>query len=133
MEELFRDFWWLIFPVGFLIAGAFNSLLNYKRQQDTLKLIRTYAEKGQEPPAALLKLLEPENEVSVTIDARKDNNDGLWFSVVLFAVMAVGFGYGAYTDMYGSGPGLVIVTFVLAGLCLACLVTALLSGRRLRK
>ena len=43
MEELFRDFWWLIFPVGFLIAGAFNSLLNYKRQQDTLKLIRTYA------------------------------------------------------------------------------------------
>lgn len=131
MEELFRDFWWLIFPVGFLIAGAFNSLLGYKRQQDTLKLIRTYAEKGQEPPAALLKILE--QPVDDEPASKKDNNDGLWFSVVLFAVMAVGFGYGAYTDMYGSGPGLVIVTFVLAGLCLACLVTALLSGRRMRK
>ena len=131
MEELFRDFWWLIFPVGFLVAGGFNSLLGYKRQQDTLKLIRTYAEKGQEPPAALLKILEqPIDEERST---KKDNNDGLWFSVVLFAVMAIGFGYGAYTDMYGSGPGLVIVTFVLAGLCLACLVTALLSGRRMRK
>lgn len=131
MEELFRDFWWLIFPVGFLIAGGFNSLLNYKRQQDALKLIRTYAEKGQEPPAALLKILE--QPIDEERSSKKDNNDGLWFSVVLFAVMAVGFGYGAYTDMYGSGPGLVIVTFVLAGLCLACLVTALLSGRRSRK
>lgn len=131
MEELFRDFWWLIFPVGFLIAGAFNSLLTYKRQQDALKLIRTYAEKGQEPPAALLKILE--QPIDEERSSKKDNNDGLWFSVVLFAVMAVGFGYGAYTDMYGSGPGLVIVTFVLAGLCLACLVSALLSGRRLRK
>lgn len=131
MEELFRDFWWLIFPVGFLIAGGFNSLLGYKRQQDALKLIRTYAEKGQEPPAALLKILE--RPIDDEPASKKDNNDGLWFSVVLFAVMAVGFGYGAYTDMYGSGPGLVIVTFVLAGLCLACLVTALLSGRRMRK
>ena len=131
MEELFRDFWWLIFPVGFVIVGAFNSLLNYKRQQDALKLIRTYAEKGQEPPAALLRILE--RPIDDEPASKKADNDGLWFSVVLFAVMAVGFGWGAYTDMYGSGPGLVIVTFVLAGLCLACLVTALLSGRRSRK
>lgn len=135
MEELFRDFWWLIFPAGFLIAGAFNSLLAYKRQQDALKLIRTYAEKGQEPPAALLKMLEPDNEISLTVDARKGGNsaDGLWFSVVLFGVMAIGFAYGAYTDMYGGRDALIIVTFVLAGLCLACLLQALRAGRRARK
>lgn len=136
MEELFRDFWWLIFPVGFLLAGAFNTLLNYKRQQDTLKLIRTYAEKGQEPPAALLKVLE--NRVGDDQDwgtgsgSGQGSGDGSWFSVVLFGVMAVGFGYGAYTDMYGAGQALIIVTFVLAALSLACLVSALRAGRRSR-
>ena len=134
MIELFRDFWWLIFPVGFLIAGGFNSLLNYKRQQDALKLIRTYAEKGQEPPAALLKILERpiDEDGDWGKGAGKASNDGSWFSVVLFGVMAVGFGYGASTDMYGARDALVIVTFVLAGLCLACLVSALRAGRRPR-
>jgi len=32
--------------------------------------------------------------------------------------------------MYGSQDGLIIVTFVLAALCLASLVSALRSGRR---
>jgi hypothetical protein len=133
MEDLFRSYWWLIFPLSWFVSSGFHSVLNYRRQQETLKLIRSYAEKGQEPPEALLKVLDQ------PIDGRRDRddyrgrrdrwNDGHWFSVVLFGVMAVGFGYGAYTDMYGSQEGLVIVTFVLAALCLASLVSAMRGGR----
>lgn len=136
MEDLFRSYWWLIFPLGWMFAGGFNSLLNYRRQKDTLDLIKTYAEKGQEPPESLLKVLDR------PIDADDDSwhsrrsggggrmNDGNWFSVVLFGVMSAGFAYASYTDMYGAGEAFLIVTFVLGALCLACLVSALMGRRR---
>jgi hypothetical protein len=130
MEDLFRSYWWLLFPLSWFVFGGFQSFLNYRRQKDTLNLIRTYAEKGQEPPAALLKVLEqPIDDDDRWSGGRSRAGEGSWFSAILFGVMAVGFGYGAYTDTYGAGPALVIVTFVLAGLCLACLFQALRAGR----
>lgn len=136
MENLFHAYWWLLFPLGWFVFGGFQSLLNYRRQQRALDLIKTYAEKGQEPPEGLLKVLDRpiDEEGAAMWGANKDGSsgragDGSWFSAILFGVMAVGFGYGAYTDMYGAQDALIIVTFVLAGLCLACLFQALRSGR----
>ena len=74
MEDLFRSYWWLIFPLGWFVASGFSSLLNYRRQRDTLKLIQTYAEKGQEPPAALLKVLE--RPIDADDDAWQTRNQG---------------------------------------------------------
>lgn len=130
MEDLFRSYWWLMFPLAWFVFGGFQSFLNYRRQKETLNLIRTYAEKGQEPPAGLLKVLEqPIEDDDSRLSGRGRAGEGAWFSAILFGVMAVGFGYGASTDMYGAGPALIIVTFVLAGLCLACLFQAIRSGR----
>ncbi len=128
MEDLFRSYWWLLFPLAWFIYGGFQSFLNYRRQKEALNLIRTYAEKGQEPPAGLLKVLEQPIDEDETKSTRREG-EGAWFSAILFGVMTVGFGYGAYTDIYGSGPGLMIVTFVLGGLCLAFLFQAIRSGR----
>ena len=134
MEDLFRSYWWLIFPLGWMIAGGFTSLLNYKRQKDTLKLIQTYAEKGQEPPEALLKVLErPIDSDTEFFNGPRDGRrgaEGTWFSVVLVGRMACGFGYAYYTDMYGAGEAFLIVTFVLGALAAACLVQALMRGGR---
>lgn len=133
MEDLFRSYWWLLFPLGWFIFGGFNSLLNYRRHSDALDLIKTYAAKGEQPPEALLKVLDQ------PIDGRRSDypvssgsrmNDGNWFSVVLFGVMSVGFAYASYTDMYGAGDAFLIVAFVLGALCLASLVSALLGRRR---
>lgn len=132
MEDLFRSYWWLLFPLSWFIFGGFQSFLNYRRQKETLKLIQTYAEKGQEPPEGLLKVLEqPIDEDSRWGSTRSSGRagEGAWFSTILFGVMAIGFGYGAYTDMYGGRDALIIVTFVLAGLSLACLFQAMRSGR----
>ncbi len=133
MEDLFRSYWWLLFPLAWFVFGGFSSFLNYRRQKDTLKLIQTYAERGQEPPAALLKVLER------PIDADDDSwqlrsggrmSDGNWFSVVLFGVMSAGFAYASWADIYGAGEAFLIVAFVLGALCLASLVSALLGRRR---
>lgn len=134
MEDLFRSYWWLLFPLAWFVFGGFTSLLNYRRQRDALKLIQTYAEKGQEPPAALLALIDKPIDGSGMWDSPSDNSgrpgDGAWFSVVLFGVMAAGFAYASWSDIYGAGEAFLIVSFVLGALCLASLVSALRSGGR---
>lgn len=52
--ELFRDFWWLLFPVSFMALGAFRAWLNYRSRREVVAALRELAAKGQEPPAALL-------------------------------------------------------------------------------
>jgi hypothetical protein len=136
MEDLFRQFWWLLFPLAWFVVGAFNSFLNYRRQRETLKLIKFYADKGQEPPESLLKLLDrpidawDESRRYAGVSSGGPRNDGNWFSVVLFGLLAAGFGYAAWTDMYGAGDAFIIVAFVLGALAAASLVSALLSARR---
>lgn len=134
MEDLFRSYWWLLFPLAWFVFGGFTSLLNYRRQRDALKLIQTYAEKGQEPPAALLALLDRPIDGSGVWVSPNDRygrpGDGAWFSVVLFGIMAAGFAYASWTDIYGAGEAFLIVSFVLGALCLASLVSALRSGGR---
>ena len=135
MEDLFRSYWWLLFPLAWFVFGGFSSFLNYRRQKDALKLIQTYAERGQEPPAALLKVLErPIDDSgmweSPAGDSKGRPGDGAWFSTVLFGVMAAGFAYASYADIYGAGEAFLIVSFVLGALCLASLVSALRSRDR---
>lgn len=134
MADLFHSYWWLLFPLAWFVFGGFTSFLNYRRQKDALKLIQTYAEKGQEPPAALLAMLDKPIDGSGMWDSSDDRgsrmNDGNWFSVVLFGVMGAGFAYASYADIYGAGEAFLIVAFVLGALCLACLVSALMGRRR---
>lgn len=131
MEDLFRSYWWLLFPLSWFIFGGFTSFLNYRRQKETLKLIKTYADKGQEPPEALLKVLDRPIDEDGWNSGRGGNSGGGqgWFSVVLFGIMAAGFGYASYTDMYGAGDAFLIVTFVLGALCVASLVSKLTTRR----
>lgn len=134
MEDLFRAYWWLMFPLAWFVFGGFTSFLNYRRQKDALKLIQTYAEKGQEPPAALLSMLDKPIDSSGMWESPADSSgrpgDGAWFSVVLFGVMSAGFAYASFTDIYGAGDAFLIVSFVLGALCLASLVSALRSRER---
>jgi hypothetical protein len=46
MEELFRQYWWLIFPLSWFVFGAYQSWLSYKANRDTLDLIKSYAAAG---------------------------------------------------------------------------------------
>jgi hypothetical protein len=55
MVELFRDFWWLLFPLSWIIYAGFRGYLHAQRRADAIRLVKVYKEKGQEPPAELLQ------------------------------------------------------------------------------
>ena len=86
MEELFRDFWWLIFPIWGLAMGAWHSMAAYRRQKAMLDLVRTYADKGQQPPEALLAALGRDD-----VGGRSGRNSPAhyWSLAALFGVLAI--------------------------------------------
>jgi hypothetical protein len=61
MEELFRSYWWLMFPVGWMVFGAFRGWLAYRARRDAMDLLKSYAEAGREPPAALVARLRTDS------------------------------------------------------------------------
>jgi hypothetical protein len=134
MEDLFRSYWWLLFPLAWFVSQGFGSILNYRRQQATLKLIETYAKSGQQPPEALLKVLEQpidDDPDDRPYGARSGGRDGNLFSLVLFGLLAAGFGYASWADIYGAGDAFLIVAFVMGALAVATAVT-LIFGRSRR-
>ncbi len=60
MDDLFRSYWWLLFPIGAFVFGAWDRWLNYKRSRDQLDLIRTFAAQGKEVPPELMQQIRDE-------------------------------------------------------------------------
>ena len=58
MVELFRDFWWLAFPLAWAIGTVWQGWLRGRARQDNMKLMAAYAASGREPPAELVKALD---------------------------------------------------------------------------
>jgi len=129
-EDLFRQFWWLIFPLSWFVYGAWQSWLSYRANQETLDLIKTYAASGREPPAELLGQLNKRWHDGEGDDDRprhRRRRERTWYQVVLFGMLSSGFAFAAVTDIYGAGEAFTIVAFVLGSLCLATLVQVLLD------
>jgi hypothetical protein len=55
--DLFREFWWLLFPICGIAFGAFRRWLDYCARRDAVALIKTYAAAGQEAPPELVAKL----------------------------------------------------------------------------
>jgi hypothetical protein len=55
MVYFFNSYWWLLFPIGFFVFGAWDRWLAYRRSRDHLDLLRSYAEKGKDPPPELVR------------------------------------------------------------------------------
>lgn len=60
MDEFWRDFWWLIFPVGAFLYGAWDRWLAYRRRRDALDLIKTLSAQGKDLPPELLREVREE-------------------------------------------------------------------------
>lgn len=56
MEDLFRDYWWLLFPISWIVIAAFRGLLAERRRDAAMDLVRAYAEKGQAAPPELERI-----------------------------------------------------------------------------
>ena len=135
MEDLFHSYWWLLFPLGWILASAFSSFLNYRRHQKTLDLIKVYAERGQEPPSELLKVLDKamDPEAEFFAAATRDSSGKpatartYWSLFGLFAMMAIGFGAAAYFGDVGKATWpFAVVAMTMAAVAAWSLINAVL-------
>jgi hypothetical protein len=55
MDDIFRSYWWLLFPIGAFVFGAWDRWLAYKRSRDHLELLKHYAAQGKDPPPELVQ------------------------------------------------------------------------------
>ena len=152
MSGFFWSFWWLIFPIGFFIFGAWDRWLAYQRSKDRLELLRTYTAQGKDPPPELLRALQDE-EVADDEDAaaygygrggryrrryyRRYWRYGpywQWRTAIVTGAVAAGFWFASeYTDV----PGIewpfqlvaIIMTCVAAGNLLAAIFSSVFRPR----
>lgn len=57
MTDLFRDFWWLLFPMGAMALAGFRAWLDYRARREVVQALRELADAGREAPAALVSQL----------------------------------------------------------------------------
>jgi hypothetical protein len=132
-EEFFWQFWWLIFPVSFMLLGAFRAWLDYRARREALDLIKTYVASGREPPAELLnrisRRLHRDDDYEDERPRYRRRRERGWYQVVLYGLLASGFAVAAAMDMYSAGEAFVIVAFVMGALCAATLVQVILDQK----
>ncbi|EGF90315.1 hypothetical protein ABI_33330 [Asticcacaulis biprosthecium C19] len=132
-EQLFRDYWWLIFPVGGMLMGVFGMMSHHHHRSETLRILKSYADQGKEPPQFLLDQLK--NDEDRAMDqaygyqggGRYRHRNGGWGSVVVFAALAAGFSYMGYQT--GSDASHVFTALGMAfGVAAAALFVLKLIG-----
>lgn len=126
VDFLFR-FWWLVFPLGWLVFGLARMWLHHRRHNATLELLRTYAVQGKDPPPELLSVLK------VAVEPR-NMRPRAWRRGLILGSLAVAFAIaGTFGKEMGLGNvrSLFFVALILGALAVASLLTTLLDRKTL--
>ncbi len=109
-DHFFWSFWWLIFPVGGMLMGLFAMIGHYNHRREALRILKSYADQGKDPPPALLDAIKSDEERYYDDGYygrrrwrrhRYGYGWGGFGPFVPFAALAAGFGWYGY---YGGGP-----------------------------
>jgi hypothetical protein len=124
-------FWWLIFPVGWGIAGLLGAWMKHKRAEQALDILTTYASQNKEPPPEVLALLQPRErreERRLRLGPLPFLTGGFFFTAmtVAFAVLYLAKrGDGGHDDI----AGLMFTTVLMAGFAVALFLTGWIVSR----
>ncbi|HYD45003.1 MAG TPA: hypothetical protein VEA79_07055 [Phenylobacterium sp.] len=133
MEDLFRQFWWLLFPLFGMGMGAYGMWTSERRRRDTIELLKVYAQKGEEPPAALMKAVSASPHDGwgwgESSEGPKRRSYSDWHNVVLFLSLGVAFTFAALYGPHGADWAFVMVAIIMGGLAIGSLIVALLKRR----
>lgn len=126
-EELFRDYWWLIFPffgMGMALLGATQE---ERKAKSAMQLIKSYIDQGKEPPPELLRLAL--NDETGAAEQSGKSNSRAW-TFVTFTALTAGFGVGWYMlEDADVGFAFATVTVTMGVLAVGALFI-LLFGRK---
>lgn len=152
MVQFLFSYWWLIFPIGFFVFGAWDRWLDYRRSKDRLELLRSYASQGKDPPPELVRALRLEEEDDED-DAYGDYDRygrrrrrrlarrywrgspyWAWRTAIVTGAVAMGFWLAAEYSGLSDVEGMfrlvaIILTCVAAGHAVAALFAATFRGK----
>lgn len=124
--ELFRDFWWLMFPIFGMGMGLWGMISSERRTRDVMKVIKSYVDQGKEVPPELLRMAQSDWQP----EAQHTPQQSSWWSFFTFAALSAGFAVGWWfirTEMWSFAFLVVAVTFGV--LAIGALVIAATSRR----
>jgi hypothetical protein len=134
LAHLFFSFWWLIFPLFWMIAALLRMNQRHDHTNKVLDLIRSYADQGKEVPPELLRALDQPVDEQLGMHGTVIQNRHTWLPVFLFAGLTAGF------LLFAFWPGMdwdrrqvasfVFVAVIMAALCLGNLMAVLRQERR---
>jgi hypothetical protein len=129
MADLFRQFFWIIFPVFGMAFAAFAVWNEFSRQKKALEVLKVYAEKGVEPPESVVAVL-----TRASTGHRTASNSNPLAQAAFFGVMALGFAaltawLAFHAERWVFTAGFAICGFSLAALAASALVQGLTARR----
>jgi hypothetical protein len=123
-------FWWLIFPIGWGVAGLLGAWMRHKRAEQALEILSSYAGQNKEPPPEVLALLQPRErkERDFRVQPLHYLSGGLFFAALAVAFIVL------YANKIGGGEhdsqaGLLFVTVLMAGFAVALFLTGWIASR----
>lgn len=124
--QLFREFWWLMFPVFGMGMGLWGMISSERRQRDVMNVIKSYIDQGKEVPPELLRMAQADWQGEQNHTPRQSN----WWSFFTFAALAVGFSVGWWFIRAESWSFAFIVVAVTMGiLAIGALFIAITTRR----
>lgn len=132
MEDLFRHFWWLIFPMFWFVAGGMRLWMRYRQQQAWIEVAKTYAAQGKDPPEEVSRALRVDlDEVEAwrgMAPWRRRGPYGELRRAILFTALATGFFIVSFINHdNGGGRGFLVVAVIMTTLAAAFGALAILS------
>ncbi len=117
--QWFASYWWLIFVFFWPVMGIIGSFSHYRHRSEMLKMLKSYADQGKDPPAALLDAMKSDDRRGYDDDYYgrrrwRRYRGGGWGGTVAFAAMAAGFGYAGYYGHLGGEAGTVFTALAIA-------------------
>lgn len=128
-EPLFRDFWWLIFPIFGMCLAVWGMIQSDRRGRDVIGLIKSYTDQGKEPPPELLRLAAQALDDGNAPGASSRQNSGAW-TFVVFSAMAVAFGTAWYMVQAENWSFVFLLVAVMMGIMALGALFILLFGRK---
>lgn len=126
MTDLFREFWWILFPMAAFAYTGWVQWLQYRRQKALLDVLKVYAEKGQEPPPSVTDALSRTENNGDWSHSASGVAGRYWLLAGLFGTLCAGFIWGGLDGRMDGGSGaFMIVGFVMGAVALWSLICAI--------
>lgn len=127
--DFFAAYWWLMFPIFGMFMAVMGMFQTENRNEQVLRLIKSYVDQGKDPPPELLKLASQPGDMNSGLQSPRRPHNSAW-TFVVFLALAAGCGVGYwYSRGEGYESAFLIVAVVMGVMAIGSIVIALISRR----